>query len=89
MRASERFRASYLWAITARYFDHPSVMDAYENAFSLMQDTRHYAPVQQFSMFTNTPEDLYRTGKLHHVRLTLAVAAYLACAASRNVQLDL
>ncbi|KAH9970413.1 CHAT domain-containing protein [Lactifluus volemus] len=41
---SLRFRVSYGWAIMAHQFGHPSVTDAYENVFKVMQDTLSYAP---------------------------------------------
>ncbi|KAH9977050.1 CHAT domain-containing protein [Lactifluus volemus] len=44
MRLTSRFQFSYHWATTAHLFVHPSVTAAYENAFSLMQDTLSYAP---------------------------------------------
>ncbi|KAH9977053.1 CHAT domain-containing protein [Lactifluus volemus] len=43
-RASQRLQFSYQWAITAHLFVHSSVTAAYENAFSLMQDTLSCAP---------------------------------------------
>ncbi|KAH9977044.1 CHAT domain-containing protein [Lactifluus volemus] len=48
---SYKFRFSHLWAILARRLGHPSVTAAYENAFSLMQDTLYYAPTLESQHF--------------------------------------
>ena len=39
-----RFKVACNWAFFTRTFGHPSVTDAYESAFSLMQDYMVYAP---------------------------------------------
>ncbi|KAH9970377.1 CHAT domain-containing protein [Lactifluus volemus] len=44
MMPSYRFRFLCRWAIEALNLGHPSVMDAFENLFKVMQDTLSYAP---------------------------------------------
>jgi CHAT domain-containing protein/tetratricopeptide (TPR) repeat protein len=46
-----RFEVACDWASLARVFRHPSVTAAYENAFSLMQDSLVYAPTLEIQHF--------------------------------------
>ena len=50
-----RFMISCKWAMFARLSRHPSIMAAYENSISLMQDSLYYAPtleIQHFHLLT-------------------------------------
>jgi CHAT domain-containing protein/tetratricopeptide (TPR) repeat protein len=50
-KVPSRFEVACQWASFARYSRHPSVVDAYESAFSLMQDTLIYAPTLETQHF--------------------------------------
>ena len=47
IRAPDRFLLSSIWADTARCFRHPSVLEAYEKAMALMQDSLSLSPTLQ------------------------------------------
>ena len=46
-----RFRTSFEWTETARFFSHPSTLTAYETAISLMQESLSFAPTLEIQNF--------------------------------------